>query len=199
MPASTPNFAWPYQLLTDPPNGASLGHDGLIAADATVAAEVTNRINGDNTLQANINAAGLGRMGSYQNTSGATSATSEVKLGQFTFTANAARRYRLFVSGPQNNVGSGTLQTASLLRARIQSGSTVAVDGGTVALEVQAVDYGGLTEMTCGVVELPPGTFTSGTWAVGLFFQGVLINSGTSKYGNGAAQPSIVYVDDIGT
>lgn len=48
MPGSTPNYAWPYQLLTDPPNGASLGHDGLIAADASLAAEAVARANADN-------------------------------------------------------------------------------------------------------------------------------------------------------
>jgi hypothetical protein len=47
MPGTTPNYGWPYQLLTDPPNGASLGHDGLIAADATMAAEASARSTAD--------------------------------------------------------------------------------------------------------------------------------------------------------
>lgn len=44
MPGATPNYAWPYQLLSDSPNGAALGHDGLIAADASLAAEAVLRL-----------------------------------------------------------------------------------------------------------------------------------------------------------
>lgn len=194
MPANTPNYAWPYQLLTDPPNGASLGHDGLIAADASLAAEQTARTNGDSTLTTALNASGLGRMGSFISTSGATIQVAEVKLGQFTFTAVAGRRYRLVMSGPQNN----DTGNACLLRARWAAGATVTTSG-AVILEVPCTGTASLTQGTCGEAEIAPGTLTAGTVAVGVFFQGNTIGSGNSKYGNGAAQPTLIYVEDIGT
>jgi hypothetical protein len=202
---TTPNYAFPYPAGTDSPAGHTEIQALAAAVDTALNTEAGTRAAADATnaatstsLQSQLNAAGLGRMGSYQDTSGATSATTEVKLGQFTFTAVAGRRYRLSISGPQNNSATTGSPTASLLRARWAVGATVTT-AGTALLEVQATDYNGLTEMSSGVVEIAPGTFTAGTVAVGLFFQGVLINSGTSKYGNGSVQPSIVSVEDIGT
>ena len=38
--ATTPGFGWPYQTLSDPPNGAILGEDLALAIEATVQSQV---------------------------------------------------------------------------------------------------------------------------------------------------------------
>ena len=54
--ATTPIFAWRYQALSDPPNGAALGENGFLDAEATVAALSATVTAADSSLDTRVDA-----------------------------------------------------------------------------------------------------------------------------------------------
>jgi hypothetical protein len=210
MPASTPNFNWPYQLLTDPPNGATLGQSGFDAADASLAAEASTRAAADTALSNSItsltgtvNAAGLGMMATpFEDTSGPNNPlTTEVKIGQITFTAVAGRRYLANACGALTNSGAGYASAFSL---RWNASSNVTVANGTQFLVIQnsAIQF---TQYVSGQRQLKTsGTganvIGTGTISVGVFaVQQAAGSGGSCSWGNGAIQPTTLTVEDVGT
>jgi hypothetical protein len=138
------------------------------------------------------------RMGSYFDTSVATLVTSEVKLGQFTFTAVSGRRYKVEASGPLTN----SAGYASTLRVRWATGSTVSTSG-NVLFELPCAVAVNLTQMVAAAVEActaNSNALTAGTVSIGLFAQQTIAGTGGSaRYGNGTPQPSMVAAYDVGT
>lgn len=196
MPANTPNYAWPYQLLTDPPNGASLGHDGLIAADASLAAEQTARTNGDSTLTTALAASGFGRLGSGVYTGGGGTVTTELLLTgtSFTITCVAGRRYRAIISGSMRITSSAS---PGWYVARYVAGAGPVSPAGTA---IGFLEYGGavtaFVDDRSRIVEFTSpgaGTFTFGLLAASPITGSVTINAGT------AAQAQSLILDDVGT
>ncbi len=143
------------------------------------------------------------RMGSFYTAPAATTLTTgsnggaATKLGQFTFTAVAGRRYLVRVTGPLNN----DTGNAILWRILWVAGATVTTANGTNCLEAQCVTGQGFTQATYAENELCTANgnaLTAGTVAMGLFVQCVA-GSGSSRYGNGSTQPCIVSCYDVGT
>lgn len=121
---TTPTFGWPYQSLSDPPDGASLGEDGFVAADATVAgisAALTAETTARTTMgKANLNNA-LGTLNSnsavYVNLPGTSSfsftkayaaAATQIKVamtcGSWSDLAATGHMYGLLISGVDYDV-----------------------------------------------------------------------------------------------
>lgn len=186
MPGTTANYAWPYQLLTDAPNGASLGHDGLIAADTTVAA-LAATVAANGTIQAN---GGYGRVGtvSYVNGAGG-SVTSEFLLASGTFTLAAGRIYRMTLTG----VLTITSGTVGAFTGRYASGGTVTT-AGTLAAELEFAGTG-VSEDRARMVEFTsPG---AGSYTFGLFCQRVS-GAGSVVVNNNTAQADLLILEDVG-
>lgn len=144
------------------------------------------------------NGAGIGRMGELNDVSAATlitSATGEVKIGQFTFTAVSGRRYEVRAGGVLNN----DTGNAVMYRVRWATGATVTTSG-TALLEVPCCTTQGFGQSVNGQVDActaNSNAITAGAVAIGLF---AVVNAGTnnSRWGDGALRPSVLVVKDIG-
>lgn len=93
---STPTYGLPYQSLTDPPDGPSLGEDLALAVETELV-----RIDGDIAAFGGpfgIPAAPITTSSNGTATSGTTE-TVDAVLGTYTFTAVAGVRYRVTLSG----------------------------------------------------------------------------------------------------
>ncbi len=103
MPGFTPNYAWPYQALADPPHGPNLGEKGFRAADATVAA-IEARLAAIENLPRGIVPGGYGRRESdklYTGTEVGVLRLDDVALtaGRFYLVMTGSLRYSLATTG----------------------------------------------------------------------------------------------------
>lgn len=151
---------------------------------------------------AKADASTIWRVGSFQVAPTATTLTTasnggvETKLGQFTFTAVAGRRYAVRVSGPLNNDNGNAI----LWRIRWFVGATVTAANGTNCLEAQCVTGQSFTQSVGAETECCTANgnaISAGSVAMGLFVQCVA-GTNNSKYGNGATQPVLLTCYDIG-
>lgn len=124
----------------------------------------------------------------------ATTVTAEVLVTSATFTAVSGRRYRVDVSGSFN----GPTGSALAFRCRWAVGASVTTSGADF-YEVQALPVSGLSETSSGFTEVAPGTFTAGQVTVGAFAIQLATGGGTTKYGNGTLQPTVISITDVGT
>jgi hypothetical protein len=144
---------------------------------------------------ATSDASTMRRIGSYQNTDNSVVMTTEVLLGSFTVALSALRRYRLSISGSINT--SEDNATVAWFQCRYASGGTVTT-AGTQLLVVEQANTHGWNQACSNWKELPPGTFTTGTYTLGLTVARAA-GTGTTKYGGGAIQPAILDLYDVGT
>lgn len=168
-------------------NGIDFGSVGQVAnlPDPTTAQQAATKNYVDVT--------GLGRMAGLKDTTAATTMTSEVKIGQATFTAVTGRRYLFSVCGALTNSASGY---ASALTVRYTAGATVTTSGTQVLVaQNSAIQF---TQYVAGFVEVTG--IAAGQTAVGVFaVQQAATSGGTTSWGNGSVQPTSLRVDDIGT
>lgn len=182
MPGTTPNYAWPYQLAGDAPDGAGLGQNLGVAIDTTVKAldtKVASMPKGIMAPPATTGANGTATSG--------TTVTKDSALPDYVFTADSTRRYRVIFDGINANAGTANDRFIISIRDGGASSPTGAssVVGHDLPITMFAVSVGYVLTATF--------TTTSGTHTFNAFYArnagtGTMTPTGTRE----------LYVEDLG-
>lgn len=195
MPGTTTNFGWPYQLLTDPPNGASLGASGFQAADTSLAAEVTARA----ALPRGI----IARVARTTNGAGSTTGTGGTAASQGLVTLSAAmiagRLYRVFTES-FNLFTSTAPSTQVSMQVELRYTTNGATPDGTATAlnEINSgtmMGNGNFDQITIGGLYVPTANITFKAW---LGYWRTLGSGATVQSAGNASQPVVLAIEDMG-
>jgi hypothetical protein len=203
---TTANYAFPYPAGTDSPAGMTEIQNLAVAVDTALNTEAGTRSAVDATnagniasLTSTVNASGLGRLAGSLNdttTNAASVTNTEAIKGTATVNLTNGRRYRVLVNAVINIAGT-TFATTALVFVRYASGASVT----TAATSLMNLEWpsntNGLNATKMGFCEFVHSGAT-GQWTFGLGAQRA-IGADAVLYGGGAAQPTLLSIDDIGT
>jgi len=180
MPATTPTYAWPYQVAGDAPDGAGLGQNLALAIEATLSGLAVP------SLPRGIMAAPSATGANATATSG-TTVTKDTALPDYVFTAVAGRRYRVIYDGLNANVGVAGDRFIISIRdggaSSPTSASPVLSHDLPIIIVTQSVGY-----VLTGTFTTTAGTHTLNAFYVRNAGTGTMTATGTRE----------LYVEDIG-
>ena len=202
---TTANYAFPYPPGTNAPNVPVDIQNLAVAVDTALNTEAGTRSAADATnaasissLTSTVNAAGLGRVGALNDTTTNASTVSATEAIKGTVTVNLTngRRYRVMVNAVINIAGA-TPATAAIVFVRYASGASVTTAATSLTNLEWPVNTNGFNATKSGFVEFShtgaTGQYTFGLGAVRA------VGADATLYGGGAAQPTMLSIDDIGT